>query len=183
MNNYQKYKNLIKKINIILYFIVIFVILMLIMSRYSIFGLKLFVIRSGSMSPALKVGSVVLVRSASDYRQGEIITFYKPGDMENTVTHRLNKVIEGTPKMYETKGDANDAPDSDLLLTDKIVGRVIFNIPFLGYIVVFEKSLAGLILLVFLPIAVIIFDEITNIRLELQKISERKKRSDKIRYG
>ena len=78
------------------------VILALILSVPKAAGIQPYVVLSGSMEPALQVGSVVWV----DVRKteagiGDAVTFERDG---RTVTHRI---VGKTEKGYLTKGDAN----------------------------------------------------------------------------
>ena len=93
-------------------------------------GYNAYSVVSGSMEPALPVGSVVYVESAgvSQIRAGDIIAFYDDGTV---VTHR---VIESRPQegAFITKGDAN--PSTDIKPTPywTLIGRVKLCIPLLG---------------------------------------------------
>ena len=76
-----------------------------------------YVVVSGSMEPALPVGSVCIVdcqQRSPD--KGDIIS-YKAG--EGIVTHR---VIEVTEDGYVTKGDANDTKDPGIVKEKQIFG-------------------------------------------------------------
>jgi len=71
------------------------------------------VVQSGSMEPAIHTGSVVMVKPASDYKIGDVITFGEVSKTKAPITHRIYdiKVVDGNP-VYITKGDANNAPDA-----------------------------------------------------------------------
>jgi len=78
---------------------------------------------------------------------------------------------------YVTKGDANDAPDSQAVAEELVLGKTIFSIPLLGYPVSFAKTREGLIILIVIPATMIIYSEILNIKNEAKRlIQERKKR-------
>ncbi|KKQ69669.1 MAG: Signal peptidase I [Candidatus Shapirobacteria bacterium GW2011_GWE2_38_30] len=66
---------------------------------------RIYSVVSGSMEPALHVGSIVFVRPLSDYQIGDIVTFKTPKDPKNTVTHRLTaKDTSKDQIIYSTKG-------------------------------------------------------------------------------
>ena len=93
-------------------------------------GYSAYSVVSGSMEPALPVGSVVYVESAgvSQIRAGDIIAFDDEGTV---VTHR---VIESRPQegAFITKGDANPSLDIKPTPYWKLIGRVKLCIPLLG---------------------------------------------------
>ena len=93
-------------------------------------GYNAYSVVSGSMEPALPVGSVVYVESAgvSQIRAGDIIAFDDEGTV---VTHR---VIESRPQegAFITKGDANPSLDIKPTPYWKLIGRVKLCVPLLG---------------------------------------------------
>ncbi|PJC66081.1 signal peptidase I, partial [Candidatus Beckwithbacteria bacterium CG_4_9_14_0_2_um_filter_47_11] len=120
-------------------------------------GWKLFTVQSGSMQPAISVGSLVLVKPAGEYAVDEVITF-KTGPAPTT--HRINRIEAG---VIITKGDANDTPDSEPVRPENIIGKVVLSLPYAGYPVTFAKSKEGFLLLIVIPATLIIYSEILNI--------------------
>lgn len=129
-------------------------------------GYKLFTVRSGSMRPQIPTGSLVVVRPAADYWVGEVITF-KTGP--TPTTHRIQNISEG---IYMTKGDANDAADSQPVRREQIFGKVVLAVPYAGFPVAFAKSKEGFMLLIVIPATVIIYGEILNIKNEIKKLKK-----------
>jgi signal peptidase len=127
------------------------------------------------MEPDIKTGSLVLVMEQSDYRTGDVITYTVPGG-DDTVTHRIvEKKTDMTNSIfYRVKGDANDAPDKELVSKSNVVGEVLFSIPLLGYLVAFIKTLPGLILFIVIPATIIVYQELVNIKAEIQKLRRAK---------
>ena len=104
-------------------------------------GFKPAVILSGSMSPALEVGDIVLVRPVrlEEVAPGEIIHFYS-SDSTPTV-HRVVQV-DKSPEATRvvTKGDANNAPDGPI--TDlNLASRVFLVVPKLGWVTIMVRTL------------------------------------------
>jgi len=173
----------VKKINYwniltyIVYAIVIIFAFFAISSKYSIFGIKMLVVKSGSMEPTIKTGSLVIDKSFSDYQINEIVTFQNSKKLTETTTHRItNKEDKDGNILFTTKGDANNADDADKLTPDRIVGKVVFKIAYLGYTVAFSRTTPGLIILIIIPATIIIYDEINKIKNEIiLKRKERKK--------
>lgn len=118
------------------------------------------------MEPSLKVGSVIFSRQFPQYNKNDIVTFSPDNDAKNTVTHRI---IDIRDNQFITKGDANNTPDIDTISQDKILGRVIFSIPFIGFIVAFAKTQLGLIIFIIIPATLIIYSEVLNIKKEIEK--------------
>ena len=142
---------------------------LLILPITKIGGLQDFSVQSGSMEPAIPVGSVVFTLPQKEYQTGNIITFKEGGESE-TLTHRIHQVLPANSEIrYVTKGDANDAPDSNAVAKNDILGKVFFSVPLLGYLVAFARTLPGLILLIIIPAAIIIYEEAVSIKKELAK--------------
>jgi signal peptidase len=155
--------------SIIVAFIVL-VALLLIVSSFPITGnIKLMIVQSGSMEPAIKMGSIVLVKPVSDYKVGDVITFGQISKTKAPISHRIYEIkTENGATVYITKGDANDAPDATAIQKREIIGKVLFDVPYLGYAVSFAKKPLGFALILIIPAAIIIGDEIKNIYQELK---------------
>ena len=137
------------------------------------------IVQSGSMEPAIQTGSVVIIKPEKNYKIGDIITFGKATKFKEPVTHRIHdiKIVDGNP-IYITKGDANNAPDQKEIQKREIIGKVLFHIPYLGYVVSFTKKPIGFMLIIVIPAAVIIGDEIKKIWKEIVRIKKEKKKID-----
>jgi len=165
------------KIGKIIYYIFIasltVIALLLIVSVFPITGnYKFFIVQSGSMEPAIKMGSVVMVKPEKDYKIGDVITFGPYSKKRAPTTHRIYDIkVQGGKPIYITKGDANNAPDQKEVRERDIVGKVLFSVPYLGYAVDFAKKPVGFMLIVIVPAIIIIYDEIKNIWQEIKKPS------------
>lgn len=148
-------------------------------------GVKLFAVKSGSMRPAIPVGSIVVVKPQEKYGLKDVVTYKREEDRkisnpEFTTTHRVVEIEKGDDKnFYITKGDANNAPDGKLIDKDLIIGKVFFYIPFLGYPVSFAKKPFGFAMLVVIPATIVIYSEIINIRNEVINIFRKRKKTKK----
>jgi signal peptidase len=122
---------------------------------------------TGSMEPAIPVGSVVVIKPVDpeSLREGDIICFELSGPT-TTITHRIINITE---EGFITKGDANEDPDQWIVRRENIVGKALFTIPFMGYLVHFVRTPMGFILLIVIPASLIIIMEIRNIVKELGK--------------
>jgi len=176
-----------KIFQIIYYIFIAFIVavaLLLIVSILPITGnYKVMTVISGSMAPAIKMGSVVIVKPAADYKIGDVITFGPYSKTKAPTSHRIYdiKVVDGQP-VYITKGDVNNAPDARELQKRDIVGKVLFSVPFVGYAVDFAKKPIGFVLIIGIPAVIIISDEVKKIIREVKNTKETKE-SDKRGIG
>lgn len=129
-----------------------------------------YVVLSGSMQPTIAAGDVVVVDSvdADSIQEGDVITFEPPSGHQlegaERITHRVIEVVEQEDGTYfRTQGDANEEPDQALVPADKVVGRVMFAIPKLGYVSQFAGSDQGLLLLVIVPAVLLIVSEVYDL--------------------
>lgn len=112
------------------------------------FQLNSFIVVSGSMMPTLNVNDLIFSAKVeqSELKEGDIISFYKE---DQVITHRINKIIEENGnRYYETKGDNNNNPDEDLLENKQIIGKYLFKIPKVGYIVRNLQTKIGIIIVI-----------------------------------
>ncbi len=164
----------------IIYYIFIALIaviaILLIVSVFPITGnYKLFIVQSGSMAPAIKMGSIVMVKPVNDYKIGDVVSFGEVTKIKSPTTHRINDIkVSGGEPYYITKGDANNAPDQREITKREVIGRVLFSVPYMGYAVDFAKKPVGFMLLILVPATVIIYDEIKKIFGEIKKRKENK---------
>jgi len=165
----------IRSLSYIFYGLLILFALVIIFSKFSVGGIRLFAVQSGSMVPTIRVGSVVFVKPRNEYRKDDIITFYNSAFKKETTTHRIIEIKEKFGSVFlRTKGDANNAPDSDLVPLDRVLGKAMFSIPYAGYLVAFIRTLPGLIFLIIIPAVLIIAEEILKIKKELYLWKRRK---------
>lgn len=106
-------------------------------------GCKNMAVLSGSMEPKIGVGALVVARETKPelLEVGDVITYRLSGD--TLVTHRIIE-IRAAEKNVLTRGDANDIPDGAPVPYDKIVGKVLFSVPLLGYLTMYIKTPLGI---------------------------------------
>jgi len=121
---------------------------------------------TGSMEPAIPVGGLVVIKPVDPetLREGDIICFRL--SESTSVTHRI---INVTDEGFTTKGDANEDPDQGIVEKENVIGKVIFIVPFIGYLGYFVRTPIGFILLIILPAGLIIIMELGNIAKGLRK--------------
>ncbi|MFP4045592.1 MAG: signal peptidase I [Candidatus Aenigmatarchaeota archaeon] len=133
-----------------------------------------YVVRSGSMEPAIKTGSIIFVRSIDSSKLGpdDVITFKtrETEDQLELTTHRIVEARENSGTYeFRTKGDANEDPDPMWVSEEKVVGRMFVTLPYLGYVLGWAKTSYGFVLLLVVPAVLIIANEILKINNELRK--------------
>jgi len=108
-------------------------------------GYELFSIRSGSMQPAMPVGSLAIVaRDASTLTEGQAVAFRLPSRV--VVTHRIVEVVETDTGTYlRTQGDANEDPDPSLVPATAVVGPVQVSLPLIGFLLAMLGMPIGLV--------------------------------------
>ena len=99
---------------------------------------------SGSMRSVLPVGSLAIVEPtpAAQVEVGDVITFTDPYVPGKLVTHRVVQIVPraGKPLAYRTKGDANPAVDPWAVELPGEVGRLAFQVPYVGYALVYMRT-------------------------------------------
>lgn len=99
-----------------------------------LWGIRCYIVTSGSMEPAIPTGSICLVDVRADYEKiqtGDVIVFLRGRGL---VTHR---VVEVTAEGLETKGDANERSDGITTGPENFRGKTIGYVPYVGYVLVF----------------------------------------------
>lgn len=108
--------------------------------QYTVFGRPVMVVLSGSMTPVIRTGDLVIdnpvtAAEAKDLHVGQIISFRSAPGSSTIFTHRIVGVTTtGGTVSYITKGDANNAPDTDPRPAKDVIGVFDRTIPRGGYI-------------------------------------------------
>ena len=126
--------------------------------QYTLFGHPVLSVMSGSMTPVIRTGDLIYddrlsPEEAVHLHVGQIITFLEPGSRTVSHTHRIYAIkhVDGAVA-YETKGDANNAPDSTLVNPSRIVGLYAGKIPFGAYVLHALHQPGALVLLLASPL-------------------------------
>jgi len=123
---------------------------------------KSLVVQSGSMENTIMTGDIILIKALSQYNKNDVVTF-KEAD-ERIVTHRIIKVQDDSDNtVFITKGDANRSIDNDTVKPEQILGKVMFVIPKIGFLVAFAKSPFGLVVLILIPATLLIVDRVIKL--------------------
>jgi signal peptidase len=134
-------------------------------------GYQVYTVISGSMEPAIPVGSLVYVRQEEPetIAEDDVIAFYGAGAESAITTHRVvaNHVVEGE---FVTKGDANDSNDINPIPYANLIGKVIYTVPYLGTVAEILVDDRGKMIAAAVILVAVILHLIASL---LDKLSER----------
>lgn len=135
----------------------------------SVLGLTPMVVLSGSMSgqaeDSLEVGDLALIRRVEPetLAVGDIVAYMSGG---SAVTHRITAIetSEDGSLLFTTKGDANNAEDTEKVPEGSLIGRCAGSLAGAGDFLLFLRSPAGLALFAGLPLAALLGWELLSRR-------------------
>ncbi|MBI4159023.1 signal peptidase I [Candidatus Woesearchaeota archaeon] len=98
--------------------------------------------RTWSMSNGFSKGDIIFLKGKEIFEVGEIIVF--TANSNNPIIHRI---IAKNGEVYQTKGDANSDSSESLgersITKERIIGKALFRIPYLGWIKVLASEIVG----------------------------------------
>lgn len=100
------------------------------------------VIATGSMEPMIKPGDVTIMKKIkdTDIKTGDVIQFRHE---DIFITHRVIDIKDEQGKRYQTKGDNNPSPDSELVVPQQVKGKLMYIIPKIGWPSLILRSSEG----------------------------------------
>lgn len=152
----------------------------------SIFGLTPMVVLSGSMSgqaeDSLEAGDLAVIRRVEPetLRAGDIVAYMSGGA---AVTHRITAVetAEDGSLLFTTKGDANNAEDTEKVPESSLIGLCTGRIAGAGDFLLFLRSPLGLALFAGLPLAALLGWELLSRRRAAE--AERRRLESELRLA
>lgn len=122
--------------------------------QYRVFGHPVMIVLSGSMTPVIRTGDLVIDDSvtasqAKHLHVGQIVSVRDTPGSQTIITHRIVGIVHsGRTVSYITKGDANNAADATPRPSSDVVGVFSTDIPRGGYILnaLHEPLVLGLLL-------------------------------------
>lgn len=124
-----------------------------------------------SMLPTLRTGDLVVIRGVPEWslRVGEIVAIRVPAADQTTyhypaeVVHRISALyVDGTTLTLQTKGDSQ-GPDPFTVPASDVSGRMLFDIPYVGYGFLFLRSRQGHIAVIGLGVLFLLYLAITGL--------------------
>ena len=149
----------------------------------NIFGMRIYIVQTDSMSPSEKnahmdvhfsAGDIILIQNVDDPTKlvpGDIIAFLSTNDVSygETVTHMIREVKrDGSGKLlgYVTFGTNTDTDDEALVEPAYVLGKYTGKLPGVGNFFAFVKSTPGYIICILIPfLLLILYNGINVIRL------------------
>lgn len=123
------------KKNLIIYSVITFALLVIVTLTSGYFRYYALTIGSGSMTPKINKGDVVVVKKLKDteiydIKKGDILVYNHD---DKIIVHRVNKIIKNNGQInFKTKGDNNNTADSWQVKQDEVIGIVKFKIRYIG---------------------------------------------------
>ena len=132
--------------------------LMLFLTLPGFLGLHLYAVTSGSMEPAVPIGSLVCAQSLDPaiLVKDDIIIFHPHAASSTVVTHRI---VENRAEQNQliTKGDANHSEDREPVAYPHVIGKVIGVFPKLGRVALLVSAVSGkVVMLALLVLAAVL---------------------------
>lgn len=174
------FRGILRVLGIALIVLEVVVIIFLVVSRVqgtppTLFGYQMYFIRTGSMSPYLEPGDVIISKRYDGGElkmgrdDGDVVTYW--GEVRgktDLITHRVIDVYEDT---VITQGDDNNVKDSPIT-KDEIEAVMVHKTVIIDKIYKVISTAWGFWLFVFAPIAALIVSEIVSLVKELKKEKE-----------
>jgi signal peptidase I len=188
VNKLKKFKKILSgMITSILTLLLLFMVFVVISSKASggepnFLGYQLKTVLSGSMEPTFKTGSIIAVKpvnNQTNLKDSDVITFMQAD--QSIVTHRIVDVVKnGDNTLYQTKGDNNDDIDSQIVMSQNVIGKYTgFTIPYLGYFIEFAKSNKGTAMLLIIPGVLLLLYSVVSILKALKEIDKPRQEEEK----
>ena len=162
---------LLKFIKVIVWIFVLLIILVILIQKIfnnqvSIGSYRMFTVVTGSMDPVYKVGEVVISKEVdpSTIKKGDDVVYLgeKNDFKDKIITHRVIKIENKDGEYYfTTKGIANDYNDP-VISSNQLYGKVVYKPVVLSFLSSILNTKLGFYLLIFVPVAFLIFLEILD---------------------
>ena len=113
----------------------------------NIFGYSVFSAETGSMSPTIEKGDIVIIKIGDEIRENDIITYKKENVL---ITHRIAKIDGDT---IIARGDYNNT-DDEPIKKENVIGRTVFII---NNVEIWKKVFTDMHVLIPVGITVVLF--------------------------
>lgn len=117
---------------------------------YFLPGYDVFIVRSESMVPNIKMGDIIITGPPGNFINGQVepgkVITYQHG--KGLVTHR---VVSVNGEILVTRGDNCEEPDPWKVTMSDVRGLILLRIPYIGFITNFMRTKLGWFLVIMLP--------------------------------
>lgn len=120
---------------LVLYSVITFALLTIVLLTSGLFTYQALTIGSGSMSPAIEKGDVIILKGMKNeevrkIKKGDVLVYNHDNKI---IVHRvIKKSNNGKTISFKTKGDYNNAKDSWTVKQEDVIGIVKFRIRWVG---------------------------------------------------
>ena len=162
-------------IYIIIFIIVLFILMIAILQRttnneITLFGYRIFVVATGSMTPKYEVGDVLVSKEVdpATIQVGDDIVYEgKEGNFKDKIVTHQVIMIEKENDNYriQTKGIANTKEDPEIT-QNEVIGKVIYK---MGVLSLLQRAMSNnyvFYFVVFVPIVLITFRQVLKSRFD-----------------
>lgn len=114
-------------------------------------GRETLIIGGASMEPEIHLGAAVVIEpvTADQLAVGDIVSLRSGEGLKSIFTHRITRIVSRSDGIWiETKGDANRIIDASITPARDVMGRVVLNVPFGGYLLKLLSVPSGVALMV-----------------------------------
>ena len=159
----------------IIFIIVLFILMIAILQRttnneITLFGYRIFVVATGSMTPKYEVGDVLVSKEVdpATIQVGDDIVYEgKEGNFKDKIVTHQVIMIEKENDNYriQTKGIANTKEDPEIT-QNEVIGKVIYK---MGVLSLLQRAMSNnyvFYFVVFVPIVLLTFRQVLKSRLD-----------------
>jgi signal peptidase len=121
-------------------------------------GRETLIIGGASMEPQIALGAAVVIEpvAADQIAVGDVVSLRSGEGLKSIFTHRVTRVIHRADGIWvETKGDANSIIDASITPAANVMGRVVLNVPFGGFLLKLLSMPSGVALIICLAGALV----------------------------
>ena len=148
-------------------FLTVVIVIIIIFSSFykstnqTYFGYSIYTIVSGSMSPNIPVGTLVISKKIPFelLNKGDVISYTH--DQHDAVTHRVVSISDDK-KTITTKGDSLNSIDPIKVTEEMYLGKKVFQIKHIGSIFLKLKSVQGKISFIGFCLSILIFNKVVS---------------------
>lgn len=122
-----------------------------------LFGYHNYIVYGGSMAPSLKARSVAVSKptNAQELQVGDTIVRRSSPDSPPVLHRIVDITVVGGQHLFTTQGDANRTPDPEPVVLEGPGDKVIYSVPYAGYILHYAGSGLGRLVLIGAPLAIL----------------------------
>lgn len=114
-------------------------------------GRETLIIGGASMEPEIHLGAAIVIEPVrpDQLAVGDIVSLRSGEGLKSIFTHRITRIVNRSDGVWiETKGDANRIVDPSITPASDVIGRVVLNVPFGGFLLKLLSVPSGVALMV-----------------------------------